>query len=234
MVFNAKFVVFTVLGQGISWISQNRKVEEDGTDWREAILTHGFHTLFGFVWGVSTYILVTSYFWWLTPVLIGLVFSIPISIFFSKGSVGRAAREMGIFLTPEETRPPPELKQLQQNLAECARHLPPFEPLRDDYGLLQAVLDPYVNAMHVALLRQRRPSEEAQEWFAQLREKLLHDGPSSLTTKEKIALLMDAESMICLHRDLWSSPAAKLAEWWRLAMRQYNVVTSAPTTALYR
>ena len=99
---------------------------------------------------------------------------------------------------------------------------------------MQAVLDPYVNAMHVALLRQRRPSEEAREWFAQLRQRLLQDGPQGFSTKEKMALLLDAESMIWLHRELWSSPANSLAEWWRLAMRQYNVLTNAPTTALYR
>ena len=49
--------------------------------------------------------------------------------------------------------------------------------------------------------------------------------------KEKMALLMDAESMITLHRELWSCPADELAEWWRLAMRQYNLLTAAPTTA---
>jgi membrane glycosyltransferase len=49
-----------------------------------------------------------------------------------------------------------------------------------------------------------------------------------------MALLLDAESMIWLHRELWSSPADVIAEWWRLAMRQYNVLTLAPTTALYR
>ena len=48
-----------------------------------------------------------------------------------------------------------------------------IEPLREDYGLLQAVLDPYVNAVHVSLLRQRRPSEEAREYFLLLRERLL-------------------------------------------------------------
>jgi membrane glycosyltransferase len=91
-----------------------------------------------------------------------------------------------------------------------------------------------VNALHVALLRQRRPSEEAREWFMQLRARLLRDGPGKFTTKEKMALLLDAESMIWLHRELWSGPADALAEWWRLAMRQYNVLTAAPTTALYR
>ena len=67
-----------------------------------------------------------------------------------------------------------------------------------------------------------------------MRQRLLQDGPGRLTTKEKMALLLDAESVIWLHRELWSCPADSLAEWWRLAMRQYNVLTAAPTTALYR
>ena len=99
---------------------------------------------------------------------------------------------------------------------------------------MQAVLDPYVNAMHVALLRQRRQGEEAREWFTQLRQRLLIEGPENFTTKEKMALLLDADSMIWMHRELWNSPASALADWWRLAMRQYNVLTSVPTTALYR
>ena len=234
MIFNAKFVIFTLLGQGVAWITQQRGGDDDGTDWREAILTHGGQTVFGIVWGLSSFILLPAFFWWLSPVIAGLVLSIPLSIFLSKASFGRRARELGIFLTPEETHPPYELKRLRQNLAECYRHLPPFEPLRADYGLMQAVLDPYINAMHVGLLRQRRPSEEAREWFSLLRKRLLREGPDRLTVKEKMALLLDADSMIWLHRELWSSPSGAVAEWWRLAIRQYNVLTAAPTTALYR
>jgi membrane glycosyltransferase len=234
MMFNSKFVLFTILGQGVSWVPQKRGSDDDGTDWREAIITHGGQTAFGAVWGVSALILLPEFFWWLSPVLAGLLLAIPVSILLSKAGLGRRARALGLFLIPEETQPAYELRRLRQNLAECYRHLQPIEPLRADYGLMQAVLDPYVNAMHVALLRQRRPSEEAREWFAQLRQRLLHDGPESFTTKEKMALLLDADSMIWLHRELWSCPAASLAEWWRLAMRQYNVLTSAPTTALYR
>jgi membrane glycosyltransferase len=110
----------------------------------------------------------------------------------------------------------------------------PLEPLRADYGLLQAVLDPYVNAVHVSLLRLRKPSEESRDYFSQLRTRLLREGPASFTTKEKMALLLDAESMIWLHRELWCLPSQALAEWWRLAVRQYNVLTAAPITALYR
>jgi membrane glycosyltransferase len=234
MMFNTRFVLFTLLGQGVSWITQQRRADDDGTDWREAILTHGLQTVFGVVWGLSMFVLLPGFFWWLSPVLAGLVLAVPLSIFFSKASVGRHARDLGIFLTPEETDPPRELRQLGKNLDECYRHLQPFEPLRADYGLMQAVLDPYINAMHVALLRQRKASEEAREWFSLLRERLLREGPAGFSAKEKMALLLDAESMIWLHRELWTCPADVLAEWWRLAMRQYNVLTATPTTALYR
>ena len=234
MMFNTRFVLFTLLGQGVSWITQQRRADEDGTDWREAILTHGLQTVFGVVWGLSMFVLLPGFFWWLSPVLAGLVLSVPLSIFFSKASVGLHARELGLFLTPEETDPPRELRQLGKNLDECYRHLQPFEPLRADYGLMQAVLDPYINAMHVALLRQRKASEEAREWFTLLRERLLREGPAGFSPKEKMALLLDAESMIWLHRELWTCPADVLANWWRLAMRQYNVLTATPTTALYR
>ena len=234
MAFNSKFVLFTLLGQGVSWVTQRRDAEGEGTDWREAIITHGGQTAFGVVWGVSAFILSPPFFFWLSPVVVPLALAIPISILLSKSGLGAAARRGGLFLTPEETAPPYELKRLEQNLAECYRHLPPLKPLRADYGLMQAVLDPYVNAMHVALLRHRRPTEESREWFALLRGRLLRDGPAKFTVKEKMSLLLDAESMITLHRDLWSCPAEELAEWWRLAMRQYNVLTTAPTTALYR
>jgi membrane glycosyltransferase len=234
MIFNTKFVLFTLLGQGVGWVAQKRATDDDGTDWREAIITHGVQTLCGIVWGVSALILIPAYFAWLSPVLAGLVFSIPLSIFLSKAGFGRRAMDLGIFLTPEETNPPLELQFLEQNLAECYRHHPPFEPLRADYGLMQAVLDPYINAMHVALLRQRRPSAGAREWFAKLQIRLLREGPGRFTTKEKMALLLDPQSMIRLHRELWSLPSESLAEWWRLAMRQYNVLAAVPSTALYR
>ena len=233
MLFNSKFVLFTLLGQGVSWVTQNRGSDDD-SDWREAIITHSPHMAFGLVWGASSYVLLPSFFWWLSPVLAGMVFSIPLSIMLSKMSLGRQLLRWGIFLTPEETMSPVELSRLKKNLEECYKHMLPIETLRSDYGLLQAVLDPYINAVHVSLLRQRKPSEESRDYFAQLRTRLLREGPAAFTTKEKMALMLDAESMIWLHRELWRLPSQALAEWWRLAVRQYNVLTAAPITALYR
>ncbi len=234
MMFNAKFVLYTLAGEGVTWSAQQRGAGEDGTTWPEALLTHGVQSATGIGAGVLIYAFVPGFFWWLSPVLAGLAFSVPISVLLSKARVGRRARELGLFLTPEETDPGEVLSDLQRNLAECYRHLQPIEPLRADYGLMQAVLDPYINAMHVALLRQRRTTEEVSEWFAQLRQRLLREGPGEFSNREKMALLLDADSMIWLHRELWTRPDSALAEWWRLAIRQYNVLTATPTTALYR
>jgi membrane glycosyltransferase len=233
MMFNTKFVLYILLGQGVAWVTQQRAASEDA-EWREAIITHAGQTAFGLVWGVSAFILVPSFFWWLSPVLAGLVLSVPLSIFLGKAGFGRRARELGLFLTPDETEPPQELVRLERHLEECYRHMPPLAQLRDDYGLLQAVLDPYVNAVHVSLLRQRRGSHAVRSYFMELRKRLLAEGPARLTHREKMALLLDPESMIWLHEQLWKQPAEQLAEWWRLAMRQYNVLTANPVTALYR
>lgn len=233
MMFNTKFVLYILLGQGVAWVTQRREASDD-VDWSEAIITHSGQMAFGLVWGVSAFILVPSFFWWLSPVLAGLVLSAPLSIFLGKASVGRRARDLGLFLTPDETQPPQELVRLQRHLEECYRHMQPIPQLRDDYGLLQAVLDPYVNAAHVSLLRQRQGSHAVRSYFVGLRKKLLAEGPANLTHREKMALLLDAESMIWLHEQLWKQPAEQLSEWWRLAMRQYNVLTATPVTALYR
>ncbi|MFT3831492.1 MAG: glucans biosynthesis glucosyltransferase MdoH [Opitutaceae bacterium] len=232
MMFHAKFVVFTLLGQGVGWVTQRRDAE--GNDWREAILTHWGQTVFGLVWGISTYIRLPSFFWWLSPVIAGLVLSIPLSIFLGSAKIGALTRRWGFFLFPEEATPPYELRRLEKNLAECYRHMRPIEELRDDYGLLQAVLDPYINALHVSLQRQRRPAAATRAYFLALRERLLKDGPKRLSAREKRALLLDPESMAWLHRELWRRPQTELADWWQLGVRQYNVLTAQPVTALYR
>jgi membrane glycosyltransferase len=163
------------------------------------------------------------------------VLSAPLSIFLSRTSLGRRARELGLFLTPDETEPAKELSLLEHNLEEAYQQMQPIKQLRRDYGLMQAILDPYVNAVHVSLLRQRRPgSYSVRRYFLELRRRLLAEGPEKLTTREKMALLLDAESMNWLHEHLWKQPAESLSPWWRLAMRQYNVLTATPVTALYR
>ncbi len=235
MLFHSKFIVLTLAGRGVAWVAQRRGADGD-PEWREAILTHAGQTLTGLGWGALALWINPAFAAWLSPILLGLMTSIPVSLITGQMAQGAFVRRLGFFVTPEESSPPAELTRLARNLEACRRHAPPLPELAPDYGLMQAVLDPYVNAVHLALLRERdqTPSASSEERFSLLRERLLREGPSALAPRDKLALLLDADSMAALHRDLWSLPAERLSAWWRTAIRAYNVLAPAPQTALYR
>lgn len=97
------------------------------------------------------------------------------------------------------------------------------------------MLDPYINAAHVALLRDKDdPPAASEERFVALRDKLVREGPAALAARDRAALLADADSMNLLHDLVWSTPAARLAGWWRLAVDHYTRLAPAPETAFLR
>src|SRR5262249_42612708 len=150
--------------------------------------------------------------WWFMPVCAGLVLAVPLSVLTSRSDLGARTRSLGLFLTPEETSPPPELDTLRVRLAsmqgagETAERPP-------DAGLAETMLDPYVNAIHVSLLREKQLNPEFAEALAKLGagrpevrtlgEKLLAEGPEALKRQEKILVMSDADTMSWLHRQVW-------------------------------
>jgi membrane glycosyltransferase len=125
--------------------------------------------------------------------------------------------------------------ELSHHLAQAHDRSVPLPALARNYGLLQAALDPYVNALHVSLLRQRqRVTPESRDYLDQLRKRLVKEGPDALTKRELSALMYDPDMMLRLHYDLWSGSGEGLAQWWDDAIKQYNILTREPVTALYR
>jgi membrane glycosyltransferase len=159
-----------------------------------------------------------------------MVVSIPLSVWTSRASLGARCRDLGFFLTPEETSPPPELDTLRVRMALLER-TGAAGPRPPDASIAEAVLDPYVNAIHVSLLREKRLNPEYREALArlgvgrpevrELGEKMLSQGPEAITAQEKILVLSDAEVMSWLHRQAWVRPGATLGSWWHTAIRQY-------------
>jgi membrane glycosyltransferase len=231
MLFHTQFIILTLLRQSISWGTQRRGRDGESA-WAETISTHAMHTLIGVVGAWVVYKIDPLVALWMSPILAGLILSIPLSYFTGSLAVGSALQQRGIFRTPEESQPPPELVNLAQTLSARQAGPVPRPELALHYGFLQAVLDPYVNAVHVSLLRTKddpAPANEAR--FAILREKLLREGPASLAPQDRLALLMDVDSMNALHNDVWAAPASQLAGWWKLALKHYEVVAPVPQTA---
>ena len=120
MWFHAKFVVLTLLGRQIGWSSQVRTDAE--TRWRDAVRQHGTSTVVALAWLAGVAALHWSLVWWLLPLVLALALSVPVSVYSSRVTLGRAFRRRRLFMTPEETERP-------QLLAEVAEALDrPREP----------------------------------------------------------------------------------------------------------
>jgi membrane glycosyltransferase len=229
MLWHTRFVVTNLFGASVGWSQQRRG--PDGTTWWSAIRRHWGHTLIGLVWGLFMWRLNQYLFWWFTPVFSGMVLSIPLSVWTSRRSLGARARKLGLFLTPEETKPPVELVSLRSQLRihEMTDDTTPRHP---HAGLAEAVLDPYVNAIHVSLLREKQLNPVYAEQLTRLgagREevrtlgkKLLAEGPAQLTAGERLLVMTDAHTMVRLHQQTWLRPDESLAPWWRAAIQEYS------------
>jgi membrane glycosyltransferase len=214
MVFHSRFVVQNLLGRTVQWGSQER--EDAETRWWEAIRRHGFDSVFASAWAISLYWLNPHYFWWVTPIIVALILSVPISALASRVRLGERTRARGLFLLPEESTPPPELLDLREYLRmtqETDERLPEME----HDGFVRAAVDAYVNALHRALLRRQRrlnPSIRAQR--ERLVERGLVEGPAALSARERKILLADPDMIVALHERVWTlADRARALRWGR-------------------
>jgi len=197
MLFHTQFVIAAVTGWGVQWRSPAR--EDAETTWREAARRHGAHALVGVVWAAGVYWLAPSYSWWLVPVAGALALSIPISVYSSRVSLGRALRRARLLLIPEEADPPRELRVMRAYL-DGAREAPRF---------VDAVVDPLNNAIAcAALFPHARRSPGAQSRRDHTITTAVQGGPGALTDPQKLFLLTDPLALAQLHFQIWTSPAA--------------------------
>ena len=212
MVFHSGFLISTLLGFRVTWRAQRRGGEETGL--REALARHGLHGLLAFAWaGIAAWV-APGLFWWLSPVWLPLLFAAPLSMFGSRVRGGARARKAGLFWTPEETSPTPELAALAPGEAAGAEVDP----------IARAVVDPYSNALH-ALLGKRRPAADVTRVarLARLRRRALARGPRDLSPAELRHLLSDADSLVALHREVWRlAGRPDLPETWRAPLAAYR------------
>ncbi|HLY55191.1 MAG TPA: glucans biosynthesis glucosyltransferase MdoH [Stellaceae bacterium] len=112
MLFQTLFVVSTLIGRSVSWDAQPR--DDRGLSWREGIVRHVGQSIFGLIWAGAVLWVAPDFFWWLTPVIFGLLLAIPLSVWSSRSALGLWLKRHGLFLTPEETDPPVELRRLRE------------------------------------------------------------------------------------------------------------------------
>ncbi len=221
MLFHTQFVLASLLGWKITWKSPPR--DDAQTPWSLAVRRHGVHTVIGLAWSVFVYWLNPAFLWWLLPVAGALALSIPISVFSSRVSLGRRARAARLFLIPEETSPPRELRRMRA----YTRHA------TSGAGFVDAVIDPLHNAMACAsdLARVRHSDVVRRTHYVLVARALVH-GPDAIDANEKNSLLGDAIALSKLHFDVWNSTDAhatwKIAREFRPPLRKQSHESIVP------
>jgi len=92
-----------LLGHDSGWAAQRRCA--DRCAWSEAFRAHWSQSLVGLVMGSMAFAVSPSLLLWMSPVIFGLVLSIPLSKLSGSIQIGRALERFGIFRIPEERHP---------------------------------------------------------------------------------------------------------------------------------
>ncbi len=212
MLLHTKFLVSMFSGLSVRWGTQPRGAT--GTPWSSAFRAHIGHTIIGVLWTLWALYLGWGVFLWSLPVLLGLLISIPLSKFTSSPEVGRFLRQINLLGCPDEKHAPHPAHAEREDHRESSASFAPY------HGFSRAVVDPYLNAIHVALLDQ--PSDAQSPPDREISEVLINEGPGSLGEKDLKAILQDGETLLKLHRRIWSSELLTVAPWWRRVITHYR------------
>jgi membrane glycosyltransferase len=116
MWFHGKFVLLTLMRRQITWGAQCR--DDTETRWSDAIRQHGPSTVVALAWLAGLASLSWSLVWWLLPVVAAVLLSVPVSVYSSRVSLGRALRRWRLFMIPEEAVAPEVIERLHTALAQ--------------------------------------------------------------------------------------------------------------------
>ena len=104
MLMHSRAVVDVLRGRHSGWAAQQR--DEGRLKFKRAWSRHWLHTLLGLGWGGAALALDPVLLAWTSPVTVGLVLAIPLSMATARADAGAASRRLGLFMTPEETAGP--------------------------------------------------------------------------------------------------------------------------------
>ena len=149
MAFQSKFVWEIFTGQDAGWNTQNRG---GSTSWREALRRHAGHTLLGLVTTGVVWKYINPLFYWMLPVTIGLMLSIPVSVLSSRAAAGAAFFRRKWFVIPEEVDKP--------RIAAAAQNFRTELKEAETGGVVRLIGNPYLLEVHNVLLESNGPAPE--------------------------------------------------------------------------
>ncbi|WP_323992233.1 glucans biosynthesis glucosyltransferase MdoH [Nguyenibacter sp. L1] len=197
MLIQTSGVLSILMGQDSGWNAQRR--DDGGVPLGDIARAYWRYMLFGLILGGCAWSVSIPLFLWMTPVLLGLAFAIPLAAVTGDRAAGQALRRAGLLLIPEETAPPDILRRAARAVADLAD-----SPETDAVHRLLA--DPALMAAHRAMLPPpRRPGDPIDANLLVGLVKVTESaGPdaaaAALNRAEKAAVLASADGLDRLER----------------------------------
>ncbi|MGM0536243.1 MAG: glucans biosynthesis glucosyltransferase MdoH [Pseudomonadota bacterium] len=110
MLLHSGFILSVLAGRKVSWDAQVR--EGRALPWRAAFRHTWLATLIGALWAGATQALAPTFFWWLSPVWLGLLMAAPLVKLTSSLTLGHRLRRAGLLRVPAEVAPSSVLQRL--------------------------------------------------------------------------------------------------------------------------
>jgi membrane glycosyltransferase len=151
MTFHAYVVIFTIIGKKVTWNSQPRNGR--AIPWREAFGYTFFASTCGLVWGGLSFFYAPAYFWWMLPVLLGLVFAAPIVRYSGSFEIGEKLKTWGLLLTPSEQEPSTTLSIVDLVIGRYHQGFLPTDYTKSPRALTRPLPEESYNRMPVQPLR---------------------------------------------------------------------------------
>ncbi len=124
-------------GKDSGWMPQSR--DDGALSWMSVMRAHLGHTVFGVALALTALSLSTELFYWLLPITIGLMLSIPLSWLSGGARRTKWIKTVGLLRAPEEKKPVNILVKVKENEANLPhlRHMHPFSRLVNNPLLLK-------------------------------------------------------------------------------------------------
>jgi len=194
-IFHTRFVISVLRGANVRWSAQQR--DEQGVGWGEAFKQFYPMTLGGIVVTMLIALLSPGLLAWFSPLLLGVLFSIPIAVAMGSQRLGQMLRALGILLVPAETHPPIICVYHQQALMEARNDSQP-SPKRSWFE--QVLSDPKVFARHLRV--QQSTSSDTRLAIHQakaIEAAFANGGANKIPIELRKGLLLDSELLKKLH-----------------------------------
>jgi membrane glycosyltransferase len=207
MLIQCRHVFEVFMGRDSGWKPQRR--DSGGTTWSDAWHYHKRHMLLSCMTAAIVWFLSPPLLAWLSPALLGLFLSVPLSRASGSESLGRVLSRLALLRTPEEFETPPLVARRQELVRlgvappqDGLRHLARNREARLTHisGNLARPADPRGHPDPYAFtaeqkLKDARSLEEALAWLTPV-ERVEVAGDARLLNQ--LALLPDAESPLFL------------------------------------